>query len=155
MIDVSTVSTIVVTVSVVAGVVFTVLEIRHLARTRRTDVIMKIYERFSSREMVEAIYSVGRLRSGKFGDSAKGNLLVEITQLAVLFEGVGVLLEQKLIDIKLVDSFFGPSLDSLWEPMHPMIVGMRESLKQPFMFSHFEDLYNRLSSYRKENVKAH
>lgn len=50
MVDVSTVSTIVATVSVVVGVVFTLLEVRHLARTRRTDVIMKIYESFRSRE---------------------------------------------------------------------------------------------------------
>jgi hypothetical protein len=60
-----------------------------------------------------------------------------------------------LIDIKLVDSLFGPSLDSLWEPIRPFVYGTRESLKQPFMFSHFEYLHNRLNDHRKKNVKAH
>jgi hypothetical protein len=57
MVDFSTVSTLIVTASVVVGVVFTLLELRHLARTRRTDVIMRIYDRFSSKEMVAAIYT--------------------------------------------------------------------------------------------------
>ena len=55
MIDVDTVVSIVTTLSIVIGVVFTILEIRHLAKTRKTEVIMKIYERFGTREVVETI----------------------------------------------------------------------------------------------------
>lgn len=63
MIDIPTASAIVVAVGVVLGPGFTMLELRHLTRTRRTDVIMRIYDRFGSKEMVEAINSVGQLRS--------------------------------------------------------------------------------------------
>jgi hypothetical protein len=59
MVDISAVSTVVATASVVVGVILALLELRHLARTRRTDVIMKIYERFGTREMIEAITKVG------------------------------------------------------------------------------------------------
>jgi hypothetical protein len=155
MFDISTVSTIIVTVSVVAGVVFTMMELRHLTRTRRTDVIMRIYDRFGSKEMVEAIYSVGQLRSETSTSFPPKGGLTGAVQIAIVFEGLGVLLEQDLIDIKLVDSLFGPTLDALWEPIRPLIRGMRESLKQPFFFSHFEYLHNRLNDYRKENVKPH
>ncbi|HUI24323.1 MAG TPA: hypothetical protein VLY82_08060 [Nitrososphaerales archaeon] len=154
MIDISTASAIVVAVSVVLGLGFTMLELRNLARTRRTDVIMRIYDRFGSKEMVEAINSVGQLRSQSLEFPPK-EALTGVTQVAIIFEGLGVLLEQNLIDIELVNSLFGPTLVSLWEPIQPVIQGMRKSLKEPFFFSHFEYLYNRLAEYRREHPEPH
>ena len=154
MIDIPTISAIVVAASVVLGLGFTMLELRHLAQTRRTDVIMRIYDRFGSKEMVEAMNSVGQLRSQTPEFPPTGGL-TGVTQVAVIFEGLGVLLEQNLIDIKLVNSLFGSSLVSLWEPIQPMIQGMRKALNEPFFFSHFEYLYNRLSAYRREHPEAH
>lgn len=153
MIDITTTSAAVVAVSVVVGLVFTLMELRHLARTRRTDVIMRVYDRFGSKEMVEAIYSIGQLRSQNL-DFSEGKL-TGVTQIAIIFEGLGVLLEQNLIDIELVNSLFGPTLVSLWAPIQPMIKRMRETMREPFFFSHFEYLYNRLNEYRKENPHAH
>jgi hypothetical protein len=149
MLDLSTIATVVAAVSVVVGVVFTILELRHMSRTRQTDIIMRIYDRFGSKEMVEAMYNVGQLRSETSATSPPKGGLTGVTQIAIVFEGLGVLLEQDLIDIKLVDSLFGPTLDALWEPIRPLINWMRESLKQPTFFSHFEYLYNRLKDYRK------
>jgi len=154
LIDIPTASAIIVAVSVVVGLGFTLLELRHLARTRRTDVIMRIYDRFGSREMVEAINSVGRLKAQDVEFPPKGGL-TGVTQVAIVFEGLGVLLEQDLIDIELVNSLFGPTLVSLWEPVQPIIQGMRKSLNQPFFFSHFEYLYNRLNEYRLKHPDAH
>jgi hypothetical protein len=153
LVDIPTISAIVVAVSVVVGLVFTLMELRHLARTRRTDVIMRIYDRFGTKEMVEAINSVGQMKFQKAEFPPKSEM-TGVTQVAIYFEGLGVLLQQKLIDIELVDSLFGPSLVSLWEPIFPMIQGMRDNLKEPFFFSHFEYLYNRLNGYRKKNYKS-
>ena len=55
MIDIPTATSIVTMVSIIVGVVFTVLEVRHLNKVRRTDIIMKIYEKFGTKEMVEAV----------------------------------------------------------------------------------------------------
>jgi hypothetical protein len=55
MIDFSTLLSLVTTASIIVGVVFTILEIRHLNKVRRTDIIMKIYDKFGTKEMVEAI----------------------------------------------------------------------------------------------------
>jgi hypothetical protein len=151
MIDIPSVSSIVATGSILVGVVFTILEIRHLARTGRTDIIMKIYDRFSSREMVEAITKVGTAKFESIEDYRKKYGFTEVTELAVLFEGLGVLLEQNLIDINLVDRLFGPTLNSLWERMQPVIYAMRKGLNEPFFFSHFEYLIKKLSSYREKS----
>ena len=148
--DVTTISTIVATVSIVIGVIFTLLELRHFNRTRKTEIIMKIYDRFSSKEMVEAINKVGDTKFESFDDYRKKYGFTELVEIAVLFEGLGVLLEQKLIDIELVNRLFGPTLDLLWERIQPVINAMRKATNRPFFFSHFEYLINRLSSYRKK-----
>jgi hypothetical protein len=153
MIDIPTISAIVVAAGVLIGLFFTLLELRHLARTRKTDVIMRIYDRFSSKEMVEAISSVGQLRF-KPMEPMPSEKLTGVVQVSTLFEGLGVLLEKGLIDVELVDSLFGPSLDTLWEPIRPFIYSTREALKQPFMFSHFEYLHNRLNDFRKRSPET-
>ena len=150
MIDIPTIASIITTLSIVIGVAFTILEIRHLSRVRRTDIIMKIYDRFGTREIVEAINRVGNAKFENLADYSKKYGFTDVTQIAELFEGIGVLLEQNLIDIKMVDRLFGPTLNLLWVRMKPVLYAMREGLKEPFFFSHYEYLVNRLDSYRKK-----
>jgi hypothetical protein len=147
--DVPMITAIITTVSIVIGVIFTLLELRHLTGTRKTEIIMKIYDRFGSKEIVEAMNKVGAAKFESLDDYRKKYGLTEAVQIAVLFEGLGVLLEQNLIDIKMVDRLFGPSLNSLWERMQPLIYAMRKGLNEPFFFSHYEYLIKRLSAYRK------
>jgi hypothetical protein len=110
MIDISTVSALVTTVSIIVGVVFTILEIRHFNKTRKTEIIMKIYDRFGTREIVEAMNKVGASKFESFEDYSKKYGLTDITEIVVLFDGIGVLLEHNLIDVNMVDQLFGTTL---------------------------------------------
>jgi hypothetical protein len=148
--EISTITSIVTTLSIIIGVIFALLELRHLRATRQTEIIMKIYERFGTREVVEAINRVGNAKFENIVDYNKKYGFTDITLIAELFEGVGVLLEQNLIDIKMVDRLFGPTLNLLWVRMMPVLYAMREGLKEPFFFSHYEYLVKRLDSYRKK-----
>ena len=147
--DVSTVLSVITTASIAIGVVFALLELRHLSETRKTEIILKIYDKFGSREMLEAINKVGGSKFESLDDYRQKYGFTEATEIAVLFEGIGVLLEQNLIDIKMVDRLFGPTLNSLWERIQPLIYAMRKGMNEPFFFSHFEYLIQRLSVYRK------
>ncbi|HVQ00843.1 MAG TPA: hypothetical protein VMT57_04965 [Candidatus Thermoplasmatota archaeon] len=148
--ELTTISTIVATASIIIGVIFTLLELRHFHRTRKTEIIMKIYDRFSSKEMIEAMNKVGAIQFDNFEEYRKKYGFTEVAEIAVLFEGLGVLLEQNLIDIDLVNDLFGPTLDLLWERMQPVIVSMRKGLNQPYFFSHYEYLVDSLNAYRKK-----
>ena len=150
MIDTTTVSAIVVAAGVVVGLAFTMMELRHMARARKMEVIMSVYREFGTKEMVEAMYSVGTLkREGNLAQLPPQEALTGAMQVAVAMEGLGVLLDEGLIDIRLVNSLFGPTLDFLWDTMSVTIKMMRESLKEPFFFSHYEKLHERLIEYRK------
>ena len=155
MVDALTVSTVVAAVSVAVGVVFAVLELRHLARTRRTDVILKIYERFGEREIVDAVMKIGGAKFESFDDYAKKYGLSDTVQVLEIFDEVGILLEQGLVDINLVDDLFGPSVNTAWEAsLQKLIVGIREGSNQPSFFSHVDYLYGRLSAYKKGKTKV-
>ena len=145
MIDISTISAIVTTVSIIVGVAFTLLEIRHFNKTRKTEIIMKIYDRFGSKEIVEAMNRVGASKFESFDDYRKRYGLTDITEIAVLFDGIGVLLEQKLIDIDMVDQLFGTTIYLLWTRIEPVIKAMRKGLNEPSFFAHFENLINQLN----------
>lgn len=148
--DISIIVSSITTISILIGIIFTVMEIRHFNKTRKTEIIMKIYNRFSKREMVEAVMKIGTATFESLEDYRDKYGFTEFSEVATLFEGLGVLLEQKLIDIKMVDRLFGPSLNTLWERMIPIINGMRKGLNEPFFFSHFENLIKRLNIYRKK-----
>jgi hypothetical protein len=150
MIDIPTLSSLVTTVSIIVGVVFTLLEIRHFNKTRKTEIIMKIYDRFGSREIVEAMNKVGAAKFESFEDYSKKYGLTDITEIAVLFDGIGVLLEQNLIDVNMVDQLFGTTLYLLWDKIKPVIYAMRKGLNEPAFFAHFENLINKLNEHRKK-----
>jgi len=151
MIDIPTITGIVTTVSIIAGVIFTILEIRHFNDTRKTEIIMKIYDRFGSREIVEAMNRVGGSNFENFADYSKKYGLTDVTQIAVLFDGIGVLLEQNLIDINMVDQLFGTTVYILWKKIEPVLTAMRQGLHEPAFFGHFENLMKCLEEHRKKN----
>jgi hypothetical protein len=150
MIDIPTIIAIVTTASILVGIAFTILEIRHFNKTRKTEIIMKIYDRFGSREIVEAMNKVGASKFESFDNYRERYGLTDITEIAVLFDGIGVLLEQKLIDIEMVDQLFGTTVYLLWTKIDPVIHAMRKGLDEPSFFAHFENLMNRLNTYRKQ-----
>ena len=149
MIDITTISAIVTTGSVIVGVAFTLLEIRHFNKTRKTEIIMKIYDRFGSREIVEAMNMVGASKFENLNDYREKYGLTDVTEIAVLFDGIGVLLEQKLIDIDMVDRLFGTTVYLLWSRIDPVIKAMRKGLNEPSFFAHFENLMEKLNEHRK------
>jgi hypothetical protein len=111
---------------------------------------MKIYERFGSKEIVEAMNKVGASKFESFELYSNKYSLTDITQIAVLFDGIGVLLEQNLIDINMVDQLFGTTVYLLWDKIEPVINAMRKGLNEPAFFAHFENLINKLNGHRKK-----
>jgi hypothetical protein len=115
---------------------------------------MKIYDKFGTKEMVEAVNRVGAAKFENLKDYQDKYGFTDVSEVAVLFDGVGVLLEQGLIDIKMADYLFGPTLNILWVRMQPVIYAMRKGLNEPAFFTHYEYLVRRLDACRKKNSSA-
>jgi len=159
MVDVQTISIAIASASVIAGVTYYALQIRHQTRIRKTDLIIRLYSRLHSSEFEDAYPRVmslefkdyedfvkryGRRHSGKSPEIDKA-----VATVCGFFELAGTLLYRKQIDLGLVYDSFGVSMiKGIWEKIKPLTVGTRREVNDPAYGAGFEYLYNELM--RKE-----
>ena len=147
MLDISTISAIsavIAAVGVIVGVIFTVLELRNLVKTRQTDLVMRLYSTFGSQEFNEARWKIMAREYKDFNDYEKKHGLSEIVQVGSFFEGIGVLLHRKLVDISLVDDLLSSAIKLSWDKMKPMYGEWRKRSNRPQLAEWFEYLYNEM-----------
>jgi hypothetical protein len=60
------------------------------------------------------------------------------------FEGLGVLLEKRLIDLDIVKDYYGESAIWIWRKFEPLIQGVRKELNMPRAWEPFEYLVNEM-----------
>jgi hypothetical protein len=78
-------------------------------------------------------------------DSKENNKLFT---LAAFYKGIGLLVEQNLIDVNTVAKLLGGDLIPFWEKFSPIILEFRVRLGQPGQFAYVEYLYNELKSVK-------
>ena len=148
MVDIQTISIAIASASVVAGVVYYALQLRHQNRVRQTDTLMRLYSAWGSEGLQKAAWTVLELKFEDYDDYVKKYTTsgtptnIGIFRVAWFFNGIGVLLQSKLADVKLVDKLFGYMVIWLWEIMKPIVEGERRSYNQPKSLEWFEYLYN-------------
>jgi hypothetical protein len=150
MVDITGISTIVAAASVLVGVILTVLELRHLAKSRRTDSYWRIMSSFNSKEYLEALQKVLSLEfkdyddfTRKYGDflSGKSEVVVPIAMVCDLYEATGFLLHNGLLEYEIASEF--PVIPT-WERLKPIVEGLRKELTNPRYYNQFEYLYNEM-----------
>jgi hypothetical protein len=158
-VDIQTVSIAIASASVIAGVVYYALQIRHQTRIRKTDLTIRLYSRLHSGEFDDAyprimslefkdyedfVKRYGRRHSGKSPEIDKA-----ISTVCGFFELTGTLLYRKHIDLGLVYDVFGIGMvKEIYEKTKPLAVGTRRELDDPNWGVGFDYLYNEL--LRKE-----
>jgi len=155
MLDISsiqTISAVVAVIDVIVGVVFTVLELRNLVKTRQTDLVIRLYSTYGSKEIREAVLRVFGMEFKDYNDFVKKHGLltsetpvnIALTTVGIFYEGVNVLLRRKLVDIDLVTDLFSESVKMVWKKMKPIAEGTRKQLDYQQLFEWFEYLYNEM-----------
>ncbi|MFX1351933.1 MAG: hypothetical protein ACFFA1_06920 [Promethearchaeota archaeon] len=144
MVDLMSVSIGIAAVSVVIGVVFAVLELRNVVKQRQTDLVMRLYSTFGDKEFRNEYNKILDLEFQDYDDYVEKHGLEGVIAVGVFFEGIGVLLHRKLIDIGLVTQLFRQSTKLMWERAKPIINGMRKQYDQPRWGEFFEYLYNEM-----------
>jgi len=139
--------------------VYYVLQIRHQNRMRQIDMLMRLYATWGSEDLQKAAWTVLELKFKDYDDYVKKYgtsgtpANVAIFKVAWFFNGIGVLLQGKLADIKLVDKLFGYMVIWLWEIMKPIVEGERKQFNQPKSLEWFEYLYNEMKRREQKGVK--
>ena len=163
MVDIQTISIAIASASVVAGVIYYSLQIRHQnlqikqqTKMRQTDVYWRLLSSFTSKEYVEAFLKIANLEFKDYNEFAKkhGSAFSETPAQAALgmvfnlFEGAGSLLYRNLIDIETISQMLPVSYT--WEKVKPIVDGMRKELNQPPLYEWFEYLYNEMKKREQQ-----
>jgi hypothetical protein len=64
--------------------------------------------------------------------------------VAAFFEGIGILLHKKLIDIEMADDLFSYSIKTIWEKIREVVKAVRKYHNAPQIWEWFEYLYNEM-----------
>ena len=69
--------------------------------------------------------------------------------IGYFFDGLGVLVRRRLIDISLVDDLMSSSIFWLWEKMEPIVRERRKRRSRPQIWEWVEYLYNEMKGREK------
>ena len=158
MLDIPSISAIVAAVGVIVGVVFTVLQLRDLVKTRQSDLLMRMHLAFSSKEYSEAALKMFSTDYKDYDDFVKkyghvfaeGPVQTEFLMMGMFFEGIGVLTKRKLADIALVNDLF--AIEWFWEKVKPLAEGLRKQFNNPHVYEWFEYLSNEWKKYYQQQA---
>jgi len=157
--DIPSISAIVAAIGVLLGVVFAALQLRNIVRTRQTDLVMRLYSAYGSKEFQEAWVETLRLEFKdyheylkKYGATSQKPVYTSVNMVAAFFEGIGILLRRGLIDIALVDELFSSDVIITWRKMKPLVEGWRQHFNRPQISEYFEYLYNEMQK-REQTIQ--
>jgi hypothetical protein len=156
MVDITEISAIV-AAGVLVGVVYYILDMRYQGKIRQTDLVMRLYATFSSNEFQDAWAKV-RARASDFENmddiyeyEKKGGLRVrDVNQVCLFFEGIGILLQRKLVDTRMVEDLFGGAVARAWEKVKIGVTKARQQLNDPTIYYYFEYLYDEMKKREQQ-----
>ena len=151
--DVQTVSIVIASAGVLAGVIYYALEIRHQTRIRQMDLVMSLFSTFDSNEFQEEYIKFLDLETTDYNDFAKTQSLKGLFKVFPFFEAVGILLNRKMVSIDLVEQMYSQSIQIMWEKSRPILQGLRKKYNQPKWGEWFEYLYNEVQKREQKGVR--
>ena len=161
MVDVQTISIAVASASVVAGVIYYSLQIRHQSlqiqqqtKTRQTDLLVRLFSTLMSKDWVEAWEKVRDRENLDYEDYKEKYGFVEVNEIYLFLDQLGRLLQKGLIDIDLLPLETG-QITHAWEKLSFILEGSRRKFNEPKLGSGFEYLYNEVKKReQKLQLKA-
>ena len=144
--DIPTISVVIASASVVVSAVYFLLDTRQQRGIRKTESIIRLSPWFSinAKEIQEAISNVCSTEYNDYKDYlAKYAGKPEQASLRLLgnyFEGIGLLVYMKLVEMDIVYNFWGDVAESVWDGNEEVINGMRKDIGTPYTFQYWEFL---------------
>jgi hypothetical protein len=153
------------TISIMVGITYYLMILNNQQKnqqaafeTRQAQLFMQIHSQWKDREFIKGFYDILNRWEwkdnedfwAKYGQDANEEAFITMIEIGWYFEGVGQLLRDKLIDIRLVDAMYSDRVIRLWEKSYPIVVGLREQYRNPDYYGNYEYLYKEL---KKRQVK--
>jgi len=144
MVDITEISAVVAAAGVLVGVVYYILDMRNQARQRQTNLVMSLYSQFNSLEFQRIWHDILNREAENYDDYQKKYGWTELTAVGMFFEGIGILLKRKLIDMELIDDMFTMPVNDTWLKMKDIVIEIRKIRNRPTILEWFEYVYNEM-----------
>ena len=149
MVDIQTISIAIASAGVFLAAIYYILQIWHQSKLRQTDMVLRLYATFGSTEFQKAYQIIRGLEFEDYADYVKrysinAEVKAAFMSVGVFFEGIGVLVKRKLVNMDLVDDLLSSDIVSTWEKMKPLAEGIRKRSAHPQALEWFEYLYNEM-----------
>jgi hypothetical protein len=152
-VDIQTVSIAIASASVCLAAIYYILQLRHQTKIRQTDLVMKLYSQFNSLEFQRMWHDVLNREAKSYSEYNEKYGSAEVTAVGMFFEGIGILLKRKLIDMDLVDDMFTMPINDTWLKMKDITLEIRKIRNRPTILEWFEYLYNEMKK-REQQLQA-
>ncbi len=157
--DISSISVLIASASVVAGAIYYMLETKHQRVVRQTEIILRLSPWFntSTKEIQDAISQVCAAEYADYKDYMEKysgtSTYASLKMLGNFFEGIGLLVYRRLVETDIIYDFWGSIALSTWTENESLIRDMRKESGEPAMFEYWEYLAGEMRKRRKNKVK--
>ena len=141
MVDASLVLDAIVAVSIAAGALFAVSELRDMSRARRTELVTHIMQYVNNPEFMNTYFKVWRAEIKDAKEAERACSVGELGALTSFFETLGFLVRNKDVDAKPVLILLGPMTTNMWDKLRPWTLERRKDFA-PKVLVYFEWLAN-------------
>jgi len=153
--DLELISIMAVSLGVIVATVYYTLTLRNTNRTRQAELFMEIYDRYNDADMLERYMDVmdTEWKNAKEGYEKIINPRKYKSFWVVInfYEGIGVLVKEKLVNIRFVALLMAGTTRRFWEKLEPVVKKLREVRNYPRYASETEFLYNTLIKYMEQH----
>jgi hypothetical protein len=143
-------------IGVILGIVFVVVQLRHMEMHRNLDISMKLFEWAESDRLRKAsrwienkfqFQDYVRYKLQETTDSEASEYPHEVT---AFFEQIGFLVEKRFVDLDIIDDRLGSHIVSNWKKLEPWIMAVRKEKENNEFGRHSQRLYERTVEYMKK-----
>ena len=159
-IDLQTLSTIVAAASVVLGVIYYLYNLRTTLETRQASLFMQLYSIYESKDFLKDYTDLWKYEytdindwMQKYHPVKNPEAYASFMRIGRFYEGVGILIEKKLISMDLVVELMREAIIFNWDRLKIYAYGQRELTHMP-IWAHFESLYNEVKARQPDAVSA-
>jgi hypothetical protein len=140
---------------VIVAVVYYMLSLRDANKTRQAQLFMEVYKQFSDPVFLDCYMD---LMNTEWKDVDEGYQKIKspktyksFWQVTSFFEGIGVLIRQKLVDLRFVALPMAGTTRRYWEKLRPLVMKLRKEIDYPRCGSETEYLYSVLMEYMEKH----
>jgi hypothetical protein len=151
-------------ISLTIGVIYHIMTLNNTRKnqqlsleTRQAQLFMQIYNRLNEADFIAHFTKVMTVEWADFNDflekfgPEKPDNYNSLWAIIGYYEGIGVLIKEKYVDIRLVAELMAGITRQFWEKMEPIYEDGKKYWNYPRLWSETEYLYNELMRYMEEH----